>query len=101
MEEETDREKVHIERAIERARDGVGVRIDELDRALRGSFDVKSTVREHAPQIVAGAAVFGFLVGFGFPKVLKRALQVGVPIGLIAWKLKQSKDADVSTGTYV
>jgi hypothetical protein len=99
--EETNQEKVHIERAIERARDGVGVRIDELDRALRGSLDMKSVVREHAPQIVAGAAVVGFLVGYGFPKILKRALQVGVPLGLIAWKLKQSHDAEASAGTYV
>src|SRR5438045_5247701 len=85
-------EKKQIETEIERARDGVGDRIDELDARLRKQLDFQSVAREHAPQIVAGGAVFGFLVGFGFPKLLKRAIQIGVPLALVAYKVKQSRD---------
>jgi hypothetical protein len=85
-------EKQHIEQQIERARDGVGDRIDELDQRLRTTFDFKTMAREHAPQIIAGGAVIGFLVGFGFPKPLRRLIQVGIPVALIAWKVKQSRD---------
>ena len=81
-------EKDHIERAIARARDGVGESIDELDRQLRKTLDLHSIASEHAPELVAGGAVVGFLVGFGFPKVLKRFIQVAVPVA-IAWKVRQ------------
>ncbi len=74
-----DHEKQDIERAIDRARDGVGERIDELDRRLRSSLDVKSAAAEHAPEIIAGGAVLGFLAGFGFPKPLRRAGSIGIP----------------------
>ena len=86
-------EKQQIETEIERARDGVGDRIDELDRVLRRQLDVKAMASDHAPQLVVGGAVVGFLVGFGFPTVLKRAIQIGIPVALIAWKVKQSRDA--------
>ena len=86
-----DNEKQDIERAIDRARDGVGERIDELDRRLRASLDVKSAAAEHAPQIIAGGAVLGFLAGFGFPKPLRRALSIGIPLALIAMKFKKSR----------
>ncbi|HEY2092616.1 MAG TPA: hypothetical protein VGJ81_12050 [Thermoanaerobaculia bacterium] len=85
-------EKKQIETEIERARDGVGDRIDELDARLRKQLDFESMAREHAPQIVAGGAVIGFLVGFGFPKLLKRAIQIGVPLALVAYKVKTSRD---------
>jgi hypothetical protein len=85
-------EKKQIEAEIERARDGVGDRIDELDAQLRRKLDFDAMAREHAPQIVAGGAVVGFLVGFGFPKILKRAIQIGVPLALIAYKVKTSRD---------
>lgn len=85
-------EKQQIEHQIERARDGVGDRIDELDRRLRTTLDFKSMAREHAPQIIAGGAALGFLVGFGLPKTLRRVIQVGIPVALIAWKFKQSRD---------
>lgn len=84
-----DGEKKAIESEIERARDGVGDRIDELDARLRKQLDVGTIARDHAPGLAAGGAVVGFLVGFGFPKVIKRAIQIGVPIALIAWKVKQ------------
>lgn len=85
-------EKQSIERQIVAARDGVGQSIDELDRQLRRSLDVTALASEHAPQLVAGGAVVGFLVGFGFPKVFKRILQIGVPVAVVAWKVKQMKD---------
>src|ERR1043165_791998 len=87
-----DEEKQSIEREIERARDGVSDRIDELDSKLRKQLDVKSAASEHAPQLMAGGAVVGFLVGFGFPKALKRVIQIGVPLAMIAYKVKQSRD---------
>jgi hypothetical protein len=92
-----EQEKQSIEREIQRARDGVSDRIDELDSKLRTQLDFKSAARDHAPQIVAGGAVVGFLVGFGFPKPLKRLIQIGVPLALIAYKVKQSRDGDGST----
>ena len=67
---DVDTEKKAVEHAIERARDGVSERIDELDRRLRTTLDFKSQAAEHAPQLVAGGAVVGFLVGFGFPKAV-------------------------------
>ena len=85
-------EKKQIEAEIERARDGVGDRIDELDARLRKQLDFASIAREHAPQLVAAGAVVGFLVGFGFPKLLRRAIQIGVPLALIAYKVKTSRD---------
>lgn len=87
----SDEQKVHIERAITRARDGVGDRIDELDRRLRTQFDVKAAMQEHAPELVAGGAVIGFLVGFGFPKLLRRAVVIGLPLALIALKVKNAQ----------
>ena len=86
-------EKKQIEAEIERARDGVGDRIDELDAQLRRKLDFESIAREHVPQIIAGGAVVGFLVGFGFPKMLKRAIQIGVPLALAAYKVKTLRDS--------
>lgn len=85
-------EKKQIEAEIERARDGVGNRIDELDLRLRRKLDLQSAASEHAPQLAAGGAVVGFLVGFGFPKVLKRVVQVAVPLALAAYKVKKTRD---------
>jgi hypothetical protein len=90
---ELEHEKVHIERAITRARDGVSDRIDELDRRLRGALDVRAFAVEHAPQLVAGGAVVGFLVGFGFPKMLRRLVAVGLPLALVVMKVKSVRDA--------
>lgn len=83
------KEKQNVERAIVAARDGIGQSIDELDRQLRHTLDVQSIAAEHAPQLVAGGAVVGFLVGFGLPRALKRIVQIGVPVALVAWKAKQ------------
>src|ERR1700730_9348925 len=88
----SDDEQKDIEREIERARDGVGDRIDELDRKLRSTLDVKSFARDHANEIITGGAVVGFLVGFGLPKTLRRIVQIGVPLAFIGWKVKAKMD---------
>jgi len=88
-----DPEKRQIETVISKARDGVGDRIDELDRRLRTQLDIKSFASEHAPQLIAGGAVIGFLAGFGFPKPLKRVIALGMPLAQIAYKVKKARDA--------
>ena len=89
-------EKQQIEHAITTARDGVSERIDELDKRLRTTFDVKAHASEHAPQLIAGGAAVGFLFGFGFPKVLRRIIQIGVPLAFAAYKVKKSRDGATS-----
>jgi len=91
-------EKQTIEREIVRARDGVGTRIDELDRKLRTTLDVNSFASNHAPQLVVGGAVVGFLVGFGFPKPLMRMVQLGVPLALFAYKFTKSRSNGAGSG---
>jgi uncharacterized membrane protein (Fun14 family) len=84
-------EKKALDQSIEGARDRVGDRIDELDRRIRKQLDFESIASEHAPQLVAGGAVLGFLVGFGFPKVLKRIVQIAVPVALIAVRVNKMR----------
>jgi hypothetical protein len=84
-------EKDTIEREIERARDGVGTSIDELDRKLHRTLDLKTFASERAPQLAAGGAVLGFLIGFGFPKPLGRIIKLGMPLMLMAYKVKKSR----------
>ncbi|HEX7190907.1 MAG TPA: hypothetical protein VF381_04970 [Thermoanaerobaculia bacterium] len=91
-------EKKQIEAEIERARDGVGDRIDELDARIRKQLDFESIAREHAPQLVAGGAVFGFLIGFGSPKILRRVIQIGVPLAMIAYRVKTSRNGHETEG---
>ncbi|HUP44656.1 MAG TPA: hypothetical protein VM779_04000 [Thermoanaerobaculia bacterium] len=89
---DTEHQKVHIERAIERAREGVSERIDELDHKLRSSFNLGATVSEHAPQMMAGGAALGFLVGFGFPKLFRKLLKVGVPVALVSLAVMKARN---------
>ena len=96
-----EQERTSIEREINRARDGVSDHIDELDSRLRKQLDFASMAREHAPQLIAGGAVLGFLVGFGFPKMLKRLIGIGVPIALVAYKAKQMRNGHESGSTAV
>ena len=84
--------KESIQRAIVRARDGVGDRIDELDRTLRTQLDPKVIVRSYAPHLVAGGAVVGLIVGFGLPKVLRRVITWGVPIGILVMTIKHARE---------
>ena len=91
---ESDHIREHIELAIERARDGMGERIDEIDRRLRGSLDLKSKASEHAPQLLIGGAAVGFLLGFGFPRALLRIVQVGVPLAVVTKLVKARMTAD-------
>jgi hypothetical protein len=90
-------EKRVIEQEIGRARDGVGEHIDELDRTLRKKLDIESAAAEHVPQLMAGGAVVGFLVGFGFPKAVKMLIKLGVPVAVItvaAKKYAASRNGD-------
>ena len=89
-----DEQKEHIQRAIVRARDGVGDRIDELDRHLRTNLDPKMLARTYAPHLIAGGAVLGVIVGFGFPKVFRKLITWGVPIGIIAMTVKNAREAN-------
>lgn len=94
MAQDRDHTKVHIEHAIGRAREGVSVRIDEIDRRLRGGMNVREKAGQYAPHLIAAGAVTGFLIGFGFPKVIKRLLQFGLPIA-IAMKIAQMQSDEV------
>lgn len=89
-----DEQKEHIQRAIVRARDGVGDRIDELDRHLRTNLNPKTLARTYAPHLIAGGAVLGIVVGFGFPKVFRKLITWGVPIGIIAMTVKNAREAN-------
>ncbi|HUF18794.1 MAG TPA: hypothetical protein VMS12_12190 [Thermoanaerobaculia bacterium] len=96
MSHDGDHVKVHIERAIERARHGVGEGIDELDRRVRDTMDIRRKAGEYAPQLMVAGAALGFVVGFGMPNLIKRTLQFGVPI-LIALKVAQAQsDAELA-----
>jgi hypothetical protein len=86
-----DDEKQQLDQTIVSARDRVGDRIDELDRRLRKQLDFKTIASKHAPQLVAGGAVVGLLVGFGFPKLFKRVIQIGLPVALVAYGVKKAK----------
>lgn len=72
--------KAHIELAIERAREGVSERIDEIDRRIRRDLDFHRIAGDHAPQVIAFGIGLGFLLGYGVPKVLLRTIQIGVPV---------------------
>ena len=96
-------EKQAIEKEIGRARDHVGDRIDELDRRLRTTLDFKTIAADNAPQLAAGGAVIGFLVGFGFPKAVKMLLKIGLPVAAItvaAKKYAASRDGDDGGGDH-
>jgi hypothetical protein len=86
-----DDEKQQLDHTIVSARDRVGDRIDELDRRLRNQLDFKTIASNHAPQLVAGGAVVGLLVGFGFPKLFKRVIQIGLPVAVLAYTVKKAK----------
>ena len=85
-----DHVKEHIEIAIDRARGNVGERIDELDRVLRDRLDIEKMASEHAHQLIAAGAAFGFLLGLGVPKLILRTVQIGVPL-LIAVQIARKK----------
>lgn len=77
-------EKTDLQRSIEQARDGMGARIDELDRRLRTTLDLQTAATTHAPKIIAGGVVVGFLVGLGFPLGFRKILKIGVPLALVS-----------------
>lgn len=87
-------QKEYIERAIVRARDGVGDRIDELDRHLRTNLDPKTLASNYAPALMAGGAVLGIIVGFGLPKVFRKLVTWGVPVAILAMTVKNVRERD-------
>jgi len=89
-----DDQKEHIQRAIVRARDGVGDRIDELDRHVRTNLDPKTLASTYAPALIGGGAVLGVIVGFGLPKVFRKLVTWGVPIAILAVTIKNARQAD-------
>jgi len=89
-----DEQKEHIQRAIVRARDGVGDRIDELDRHVRTNLNPKTIASTYAPAIIGGGAVLGLIVGFGLPKVFRKLVTWGVPLAIIAVTVKNAREAD-------
>lgn len=89
-----DDQKEHIQRAIVRARDGVGDRIDELDRHVRTNLNPKTIASTYAPAIIGGGAVLGLVVGFGLPKVFRKLVTWGVPLAIIAVTIKNAREAD-------
>lgn len=91
---DSDEQKEHIEKAINRARDGVSSRIDELDRRLRNDLDPKTLASTYATPIIAGGAVIGLLVGFGMPKVFRRLITWGVPLAILAVTIKNARDGE-------
>ena len=91
-------QKQFIERAIVDARDGIGQRIDELDHHLRTTLDPATLARTYAPQMIAGGAVLGVIVGFGLPKVLRKVVAWGVPLAIVAMTIKNVRERDELTG---
>jgi hypothetical protein len=95
MSEDREHAQAHIERAIGRAREGVSEHLDEIDRRLRTKIDVRRHAGNLAPQLMAGGVVVGFVIGFGFPSLMKRLIQIGVPV-LLAMKIaKLQSDGEV------
>lgn len=91
---DSDDQKKSIQTQIVRARDGVGDRIDELDRHLRTNLDPKTLARTYAPHLIAGGAVLGLVVGFGLPKVFRKLVTWGVPIAILAVTIKNAREND-------
>lgn len=91
---DSEEQKTQIQTQIVRARDGVGDRIDELDRHLRTNLDPKTLASTYAPQIIAGGAVLGLVVGFGLPKVFRKLVTWGVPIAILAVTIKNVREGD-------
>jgi hypothetical protein len=94
---DSDHVKQHIEHAIDRARSGVSEHIDEIDRRLRSRMDVKEQASRFAPHLMVGGAALGFAVGFGFPTLVKRLIQFGVPIFLAMKIAQMQSDGETHT----
>ncbi len=83
--------KQHIEVQIDRARGRVSERIDALDTRIREQLDFREMAADHAPQLIAAGATFGFLLGLGIPRVLLRSVQLGVPVWLALAIVKRQR----------
>ena len=85
-------EKEAIQREIDRARDGIGSDVDALDAHIRRQLDFKTIAAENAAPIIGAGAAIGFLVGFGFPKPLRKLVKFGLPLAMLALKAKKKYD---------
>ncbi|HEY0591830.1 MAG TPA: hypothetical protein VGF40_08685, partial [Thermoanaerobaculia bacterium] len=54
-------------------------------------LDFREMAAEHAPQLIAAGAAFGFLLGLGIPRVLLRSVQIGVPVWLALAIVKRQR----------
>jgi len=93
-----EQQKQDIDQTINRARDGVSNRIDELDRRLRTDLAPKALASTYATPLIAGGAVLGLIVGFGMPKVLRRVIAWGVPLGILAVTIKNARNGSEYAG---
>jgi hypothetical protein len=89
-------QREHVERAIARARDGVSDRINELDTRLRNDYNPSKLASDHAPKIIAAGLGLGLLVGFGLPRTLRRLIAIGVPLAIVAMKVRSA----IAEGTH-
>ncbi|HVT43087.1 MAG TPA: hypothetical protein VMT00_01735 [Thermoanaerobaculia bacterium] len=83
MGEKSEQVKNHIELAIDSARHGVSDGIDEIDRRLRSTMDVKQQARDHAGALMIAGGALGLLLGLGGGKVLVRTIQLAAPIVVV------------------
>lgn len=93
MSRDREQERAHIELAIEEARLRVGDTIDELDRRVKVSLDLRTLAKEHAVELAAAGGILGLVVGLGVPRALLRVVQIGVPIA-IAVEIARRKASD-------
>jgi len=85
--------RAEIESTIESARQNITKTIDEIDSRIRGQLDIRKMASEHAPQMMAAGAAFGFMLGYGVPKVFLRTAQIGVPIVIAVQLVRAAKKA--------
>jgi hypothetical protein len=96
MADKVEHTKLHIERAIGRARQGVGERIDEIDKNLRSRLDWKRQAGDHAVEVVVAGTALGFFLAVGGAKTVVRAVQLTFPI-VMAIHLAKRKAAQGSS----
>jgi len=80
------RSRVDIEETIGRERRKIAETIDELDVRIQSRMDLSRLAADNAGPLMAAGAAFGFLLGFGVPKVFVRTIQIAVPL-LVAVKI--------------
>lgn len=80
------RSRADIEETIGRERRKIAETIDELDARIQGRMDIGRLAADNVGPLMAAGAAFGFLLGYGVPKVFVRTIQIAVPL-LVAVKI--------------